>query len=375
MTSHNGEYYHVVYEDGDSEEYDDGEMAQILLSPDLAKVTIGSRVAMYRSGDDQYHEAIVTRERINEKPFYLLYGNGEREWVDLRQHVCILLEVGPHHQSHRRQKRDERPVDESITLPESDSDSRRRGSTLKQDNSDGEPTNQNCADARESHLPPTESEDEGKTVSETDGRPEIPRGLAYTKGLEYEINKEGVDAQTSPPPSNDELPSGDLAKIKVGSRVAVYRPDDDQYYEAFVTRERKDKRPFYLEYTNGDFEWLDLRHHMVILLEERARRRRRTYEWTSRRHSEADTDESKVKVGKHRKRRHTKNGEDWKSDLDNEENDNQNKNEVNAAHAQGKNINCDEPQQLPASYKPRYEIGTKVKKVSTIGCVMGFVAS
>ena len=42
VVSHYDGYYLVIYEDGDSEEYDNQEMEDILLTPDLENVDIGS---------------------------------------------------------------------------------------------------------------------------------------------------------------------------------------------------------------------------------------------------------------------------------------------------------------------------------------------
>lgn len=72
--------------------------------------------------------------------------------------------------------------------------------------------------------------------------------------------------------------SSDLAKIEIGSRVAVHWPDDDKYYEATVTHERNDNtHSFRLEYEESNtHEWLDLRQHKFCLLGGATRRRRDT---------------------------------------------------------------------------------------------------
>jgi hypothetical protein len=72
-------------------------LAAIILSPDLAQVEIGSRVAVLWPDDDTYYGATVTQERNDKKKsFYLEYDDGEREWIDLRQHKFRLLEAGTH---------------------------------------------------------------------------------------------------------------------------------------------------------------------------------------------------------------------------------------------------------------------------------------
>ena len=64
-----------------------------------------------------------------------------------------------------------------------------------------------------------------------------------------------------------------MAKVEVGSRVAVHWPTFGKYYEATVARERNKKRPFYLEYDDGHCEWTDLRQHTFRLLPRGMRRR------------------------------------------------------------------------------------------------------
>jgi hypothetical protein len=66
----------------------------------------------------------------------------------------------------------------------------------------------------------------------------------------------------------------DLPNVEVRSLVAVYRPDDKQYYKATATRKRNKKRSFYLEYNDKDREWIDLCQHRLRLLSRGTRRRK-----------------------------------------------------------------------------------------------------
>jgi hypothetical protein len=75
---------------------------------------------------------------------------------------------------------------------------------------------------------------------------------------------------------------------QVGSRVAVFWPDDDQCYEATVTRERSKKRHVYLEYDDGDCEWIDRRQHTFRLLPGGTRHRRDDDKFTDDKESEYD---------------------------------------------------------------------------------------
>lgn len=188
-----------MYDDGDSEEYDEVELEKILLTPELEQVQIGSRVAVYQPEEDQYYEATVTQERIDEKPLYLEYDNGASEWVDLGQRNFLLLEERTRRRSRLRK------TDGAISGTRNRSS---KGAAGKQN-----------------------------TDRSADAKASMGGALA-------------------------------LSEITVGSRVAVYRPTPERYYEATVTQERSGENPLYLEYTCGDREWTDLRHHDFLILEE-----------------------------------------------------------------------------------------------------------
>jgi hypothetical protein len=84
----------VTYEDGDSEQCRQDELEEIILTPDLANVEVGSRVAVRSPTNGKYHEATVARERNKHKPFFLEYNDGHREWTDLCQCTFRLLPGG-----------------------------------------------------------------------------------------------------------------------------------------------------------------------------------------------------------------------------------------------------------------------------------------
>lgn len=88
-----GDDYEVRYNDGDVETCTEKDLSQIILSPELAKVEVGSRVAVLWE-DDTYYEASVTRERNKRRPFLLLYDSGDYEWIDLRETKFRLLDSG-----------------------------------------------------------------------------------------------------------------------------------------------------------------------------------------------------------------------------------------------------------------------------------------
>ena len=93
ILSYDGSYYRVTFEDGHIVKYNNKEMSLIAVSPELAKVKIGSRVAVLWPDDDKFYEATVTQERNNRRPLHLVYDDGKCEWIDLRQQNFRLLKV------------------------------------------------------------------------------------------------------------------------------------------------------------------------------------------------------------------------------------------------------------------------------------------
>lgn len=62
-----------------------------------------------------------------------------------------------------------------------------------------------------------------------------------------------------------------MSKIKIGCRVEVFWSEDDCYYPGTITKQRDNiitsKKPFYLQYDDGESEWIDLRDHVFRLIE------------------------------------------------------------------------------------------------------------
>jgi len=60
-----------------------------------------------------------------------------------------------------------------------------------------------------------------------------------------------------------------MSKIKVGSRVEVFWSDDDAYYPGTIAKLRNiltSTKPFFLEYDDGESEWIDLRDHVFRMI-------------------------------------------------------------------------------------------------------------
>ncbi len=102
-------------------------------------------------------------------------------------------------------------------------------------------------------------------------------------------------------PMTENEASPDVNKVHVGSRVSVCKPDDNHFEEAVVTQRRYIKKPFYLEYTNGNAEWIDLRRCSFRLLEEPTSSRRTRKRQTPEKGDEKGTPMLAREDGKRRK--------------------------------------------------------------------------
>ena len=91
--TYNGHRYRVLYEDNNEiEVYTEQELGELVVTPDLAKVEIGStRLALHWPDDDTFYEATVTRKRNKKDRFLMEYIGGEHEWVDLHERRFRLL--------------------------------------------------------------------------------------------------------------------------------------------------------------------------------------------------------------------------------------------------------------------------------------------
>ncbi|GKY94088.1 hypothetical protein MPSEU_000375200 [Mayamaea pseudoterrestris] len=96
-------------------------------------------------------------------------------------------------------------------------------------------------------------------LSDNDQQPSPPAAASSLQNSHALANTALSESQASPSRDN-------LAKIKVGSRIEVFWPEDDEYYPARVDEVR---RPFYhINYDDGEEEWLPLDEHEYLLHED-----------------------------------------------------------------------------------------------------------
>jgi hypothetical protein len=237
-------------------------------SPDVSLVSVGLRVAVWWPEDQKYYNGTVTKKRIGEMPFYLEYDDGEEEWINFLNHRFRLLRDGT-----RRNK----------ILVEVESEMECSDIDVKAVEASPDVSAVTVGSRVAVWWPAERRHYKGIVTKERQGKD--PFFLEYDDGekewinfrdhsfrLQTETKLQRVERRKKRLAFMSELsnsPTGrksskDL-QVEVGSRVAVFWPDDRMYYEGTVTRQRDKKNPFYLEYDDGEKEWIDFREHRVRL--------------------------------------------------------------------------------------------------------------
>ena len=206
---------------------------------EIAQITIGTRVAVWWAGDQQYYNAVVTRQRTYKKPFYIEYeGTDETEWIDFRKNKFKILPPNP----------------TAVVVSDhaiNDNIANMLGSSKKVSSPKrfrlGSPEKTN-------HL---QKNDDNKIDERTGTEKKRKRAM------EHLDDDDSID-EVSGIANNEDV----CNLITVGSRVSVFWEGDSKYYDGSVTRERKNAATkHYLEYDDGEAaHWINFREHWVRLL-------------------------------------------------------------------------------------------------------------
>lgn len=212
----------------------------------IADVKIGTRVAVWWSGDKQYYNAVVTKQRVHKKkPFFIEYdGTDEVEWIDFTRHKFKILPPS--------RNTEKKSVPENIHV---NSDRGNRCVTSERSPKRyrlGSPDGENTNDVRSKKRDRSSS---GKS-RQYDATDEDTSSVKNTEGNNVDDEADGSV-------------NGDVCDfITVGSRVSVFWEGDGIYYNGVVTRERENAaRKHYLEYDDGECaHWIDFKEHWVRLI-------------------------------------------------------------------------------------------------------------
>lgn len=264
--------YADVQRRGRSLDTDNVDEERVEASPDVSLVSVGLRVAVWWPEDQKYYNGTVTETRIGEKPFYLEYDDGEEEWINFLNHRFRLL-------------RDDKRRSKILVEVETEKDCSDVGATAAEARPDVSAVTVGSRVAvwwptdRRHYKGIVTKKRQGKApffLEYDDGEKEWInfsnhsfRLLAETKLQQAERRKKRrefmSELSNSPTAGRSKSSKNDL-QVELGSRVAVFWPDDRKYYEGTVTRQRNKKNPFFLEYDDGEKEWIDFREHRVRLL-------------------------------------------------------------------------------------------------------------
>lgn len=170
----------------------------------ISDVHVGSRVEIWWSGDRTYYKGLVTRVAGTQK-FFVKYDDGEEEWIYFSRNSFRLLH-------------DE--IDES-------------------ENEEIE-----------------EKSDEDDTLDLGNDDQSLPADASADEASDAEDHSAYVD-----------FVYGDVAKVNVGSRLAVWWPGEKKYFDGTVTKVDDSRKPYFIEYDDDDEEWTDLRRRYFRFLD------------------------------------------------------------------------------------------------------------
>jgi hypothetical protein len=251
-------------------ETDNVDEERVEASPDVSLVSVGLRVAVWWPEDQKYYNGTVSKKRIGEMPFFLEYDDGEEEWINFINHRFRLLRDG------KRRNR---------ILVEVDSDKDCSDIDVKAAEASpdvsvvtvGSRVSVWWPDDRRHYKGIVTKERQGKNpffLEYDDGEKEWINFSEHSFRLQSKTKPQRVERLKKRLASMSELSSSatgpksskDL-KVEVGSRVSVFWPEERRYYEGTLTRQRNKKNPFFVEYDDGEKEWMDFREHRVRVLD------------------------------------------------------------------------------------------------------------
>lgn len=74
-------------------------MTSIVLTPEVARIEIGCKVAVQWPSNGRYYKGTVSRERNTENPFCVVYDKGQYEWIDFQKRKFRLVETNAEQES------------------------------------------------------------------------------------------------------------------------------------------------------------------------------------------------------------------------------------------------------------------------------------
>ena len=278
------------------DKYTNADEAEIVFG-DPSQVTVGSRIALYWPEDNDFYEAMVIRMRDGPNSFYLEFGDGEREWLDLAKLKFYFVS-------------DDDEIDEQEEEAEGDDQEGSLRSKICASTSEsvveanalnaatdkllllanaGEkaaeisfarkivddcPTTSSGQDApsmiknvdnSKSALSSSASGNSNKQ-SPKKGRKKKQSGSRSAMEKRDDARKKYVTRLESSNVRDAGPDSDNVEEVVVGSKIGVWWPEDETFYNAEVVAVNKRKTSFHLQYEDEHDEWLDLRSNKFLFI-------------------------------------------------------------------------------------------------------------
>lgn len=190
------------------------------------EVEVGSSVDIWWSGDKLYYRGKVIE--LNGKNAFVVYEDGEKEWVNLSRTKYRLLTRASDHDA---------------------------------DGSDDPLTDSESENTAQGHDAASEESSEGETEMQFDDDEQpTKKKAAKKKGKREEAKCDPDDEDYMDPYEYNDFVYGAVDDVEVGTRLSVWWTKEKYYYDCVVKEYDDDSRkPYFLRYDDGDEEWTDLR--------------------------------------------------------------------------------------------------------------------
>ncbi|GKY98859.1 hypothetical protein MPSEU_000841900 [Mayamaea pseudoterrestris] len=276
---------------------------------EFPQIKVGIRLYVWWESHSHWFVATVTQIKpLRERPHFLEYEDGDKEWLDLQRkrfmlHPSPCGSIKQKNGSSRKGKimeskrsraesfdsesglEDTYSSDElddvSETLPTSDT---RQGRDNVNAKALAEKRNVDASKKTERRLPrdtsdcgmntekqhsrrvPRSSLDESKAKTGRVGD-QIVADVEREKASKAQKPKKRNARGTFHEPANDKEARKSIATIREGSRVSVWWDGEAAFFTGTISLVREGKRPFLLDYDDGDREWVDLMSERFRVLE------------------------------------------------------------------------------------------------------------
>jgi len=236
----NGHHVHVEYDDGDKEWVNLQSTQHYILSNDvkldcakkkqsskILDVSVGSRLSIWWPAEKEHFDGTVTdisTDKTSTKPYHIEYDDGDKEWVDLQKKKYYLIS----------EKNGNVLLGSRISVYWSDDEVFYDGRVTKQKK-----------DGNHVHV---EYDDYGK------------EWVNLQSTQHYILSNDDYDKKKQ---------SSQILDVSVGSRLSIWWPIEKEHFDGTVTDISTDKtstKPHYIEYDDGDKEWINLNCRKFVLL-------------------------------------------------------------------------------------------------------------